>query len=65
MFLSTNESSKIISQTLAAGGNIGQINNNISLRRTVENQKSIVKPESWNQVVMNVSGQSGEKIEFL
>lgn len=53
LFLSTNESSNIISQTLAAGGNIGVIQGT---------RKEL--PQGWNKVMMNVSGQSGEKIDL-
>jgi serine/threonine protein kinase len=44
-FLSTNESSNIISQTLAAGGNIGVIKGN---------HKEL--PQSWNKGLFNDSG---------
>lgn len=55
-FLSTNESSNIISQTLAAGGNIGVIQGN---------RKEVQGPSGWNKVMINVSGQSGEKMDLM
>mmetsp|Transcript_41777 Transcript_41777/g.63793 ORF Transcript_41777/g.63793 Transcript_41777/m.63793 type:complete len:161 (+) Transcript_41777:3919-4401(+) len=61
MFLSTNESSKIISQTLVAGQKNGILGG-----RIIGQKPSTV--EGWrnfeNKVMINLPGQSGEKMEL-
>lgn len=73
LFLSTNESSNIISQSLAAGGNIGHLTVSHGVGSSAPHPpafptKKAGASEGWrhfeNKVLVNVSGQSGERMDL-
>lgn len=82
LFLSTNESSNIISSQFAAAGNAGHLSAShggapsapipLGVTKGPSSAFPAKKPraaEGWkhyeNKIIMNVSGQSGEKIEVV
>jgi hypothetical protein len=73
LFLSTNESSNIISQSLATGGNIGHLTVSHGVGQSAPHSSSFPNKKAgasdgWrhfeNKVLVNVSGQSGERMDL-